>query len=326
MSLQRVLTRLSPLLVMHDFRNIPSFSSTLPTPQHPIVIERSWSSLLANTSLTQFDSSMFDGKKIVMFGEQHQQPAVLKAQLLILQQLHQYAQTHSLKRHVVIVLEHFNFEQNDLLRRFSAELITEEEFIDEYENQSREGFPMRHYLPLLLLSRELGIPIFGGFPPRPWASLVHKESLNALKNSATFKIPESFNRWNQVSEISKEQVAYLKSMMSGNPPKLPNPEDVPKAGYQSGILPAQTLKDSFFAWSIDEQLADPTVVVYSVCGLGHCEFGLCTTPRLEKASRNEVLIVASKSWKSTEYQTQNDSSPVKTNQLADVIVPYQEAD
>lgn len=309
---------------MHDIRNIPSFSSTLPTSQQPKVIERSWSSLLASCPLTTLDPSIFNGKRVVMFGEQHQQAAVMKAQLLTLQALHTHAKNED--KRVVMVMEHFNFEQNELLRQFSKGEISDDDFIAEY-GKSREGFPLRHYLPLLLLSRELDIQILGGFPPRPWASLVNKESLESLKTSDIFKIPESFSgsRWNQVSEISDQQVAYLRSMMSGKPPKLPDAKDVPKSGYLSGILPAQTLKDSFFAWSIDQQLVDPSVVVYSVCGLGHCEYGICATSKLENASRIETLIIASKSWHSTEYQTDH-AVYEDIDRLADVIVPYSNAE
>lgn len=303
---------------MHDTRSIPSFNSTLATPAHPVT-ERAWSSLLSSSSLTELEPSIFDGKRVVMFGEQHQQPAVLKAQLLILKSLYQHATAN--KKRVVMVLEHFNFEQNELLKQFSEASISDDEFIAEY-GKSKEGFPMRHYLPLLLLSRELEVPILGGFPPRPWASLVNKESLSALKTSNAFKIPENFDdaRWTRVSEISGEQVAYLRSMMSGRPPKLPSDEET-AAGYHSGILPAQTLKDTFFAWSIDQQLADPGVVVYSVCGLGHCEFGICATPRMERATRKETLIIASKSWDSTEYQVE-DGKYTDIDRLADLIIPY----
>ncbi|CCG84341.1 protein of unknown function [Taphrina deformans PYCC 5710] len=325
MAMQRVLARLSPLMVLANREYMPTFEATLACAPDT---ETSWRDLLRKHNLSKFDARELQDKRVVLFGEQHHQSQVLKAQMTILSSLHQLAQSGHTTKKVVMVMEHFNIEQDDLLHKFGQNQISSEDLIQEYA-ESREGFRLVHYLPLLLLARELGIRVHGGFPPRQWASLVHKESIEALRTSKDFLVPRDFgeDRWSQVSRISREQVAYLRSMMSGQPPKLPDPKDVPTQGYLSGILPAQTLKDTFFAWSIDKHLSDSSVVVFGVCGLGHSEYNLCASSRIKQCQPQEIYTIATKDLDSAGYVS--DGLLQGQFNLADLVVPYtsdQEAD
>lgn len=319
--MQRVLARLSPLMVMTNREHIPSFSSTLIKDKDPS--ERTWRELLSSVQLTEFNSHLLDTKRVICFGEQHHQSQVLRAQMSVLSAIYRLQSLKQDKKKIVMVLEHFNLEQDNLLARFSAGLLTNDELLEEYA-KSREGFNLNHYLPLLVLARELGIPIYGGFPPREWASVVYKESLEALRSSASFHMPDDFpeGRWSQVMSLSAEQVAYLKSMMSGMAPRLPDRQDLPPNGFHNGILPAQTLKDTFFAWSIDRRLQrDPNNIVFAVCGLGHSEFRICASSRLEGCHDDEIMLIASKEWTSTEFSG-DCPAYTDTHKLADVIIPY----
>lgn len=313
--------RLSPLLVMMNRDLIPTFASTVV--QDPSkAIERSWKEILDSVTLSQLDPDVFRNKRAIFFGEQHHQPQVLRAQMQILKTLH--ASRTSQGSRLVMVLEHFNHEQDALLAKFSRYDLSNDDLLSEYA-KSNEGFNLHHYLPLLMLARELEVPIYGGFPPRPWASIVYKASIGALRDDPAVCIPPTFgdSRWLDVSEISSYQIAYLQSMMSGNAPNMTDPNGERRIHFDSGILPAQALKDTFFAWSIDKHLATPDTTVYAVCGLGHSEYNLCTTPRLRSCSSNQILTIASKDWQSTEFSG-DETTRSTDNILADIIIPYED--
>lgn len=305
-------------MVMADREHIPSYRATLASPR-PLKI-RSWSEQRSDLPSTPIDAQLFAGKRLVIFGEQHHQAQVLRAQMQIMSMLHRQQQQ---SKQVVMILEHFNFQQNDLLDRFSKSLISSDAFMQEYA-QSKEGFNLNHYLPLLLLARELGIPMYGGFPPRPWASVVYKESIEVLQAVEVKTIPRDFDeaRWRQVTQITNEHVAYLRSMMSGDPPSMPDPaDDTRDETYTKGILPAQTLKDTFMAYTIDQHLQQPETLVYAVCGLGHSEFEQCVSARVQACRRDEICLVATKDWSSEEYLAR-DAACQGDLKLADIIILY----
>lgn len=372
--MQRGLARLSSLLLLNNRDLIPSFSSTV-TSSPTTAKDRAWSEIISPSDLTELKASLFAGKRVIFFGEQHQQSQVLRAQMKIIELLHKSSMssssnlvdtlsTHKSQRankRVVIVMEHFNFLQTPMLDRFARNEMTVDDLVREYKENSNEGFRIDLYIPILLLARELGISVRGGFPPREWASVVYKHSIGALKAHETYGplVPHDFDeaRWAQVARIGREQVMYLRSLLSGAPPtplsstsnehehehdadviksngtgtttpdidkgnkrERADDDDDGKDTFESGILPAQTLKDTFFAYAIDSALCDPDVVVLAIGGLGHTEYGINASARLMQCSRAEVLLVASKAWDATEWI--GDGTEPASEMCDDVIVPY----
>lgn len=271
--------------------------------------------MIPSSHLQPIDASSFRSKQVVFFGEQHEQRQVLKAQMVCLQMLHEICREQD--KQCVMVLEHFNIRQSKLLGRWSRQEISDEELISEYD-QSNEGFSLQHYMPLLTLARELNIPLYGGFPPREWASVVYKQGVDALKSHETYstQIPEEFDRWDDVIRISREHLAYIQSMTKGGPASVST--DTPEE-YLKGLPPAQTLKDTFFAWSVDRQVEQGNVI-FAVCGLGHCEYGFGAPVRVKSCSKEAICIVASKSWTQEEYRGDGAEDD---RWLADCIVPYE---
>ena len=202
---------------------------------------------------------------------------------------------------------------------------------------------MRHYLPILLLARELNVTVSGGFPPRQWASSINKAGVSTTRRDFDSEIPASFRkdgeaewRWSaQVESIDAVQVSYLESMMADRPATLPPQTPLPptpppsthssrqsyaasfasatdsqpaenatrrsRGYFERGLYPAQAVKDTFLAWTIDNlflRRQQPSsrhgrvdvvddgreLNVLAICGLGHAEFGIGLLERLSLLS------------------------------------------
>lgn len=133
--------------------------------------------------------------QLVYFGEQHHQPHVIRAQIQLMAALADHrdalqseasapATTSSSSRttyHLHLLLEHFSMADQPLLDRFHAGTLSISELCSAYRQRSNEGFQIEMYAPLLLLAREKGARIWGGFPERQWARKTMKEGIAAVK-------------------------------------------------------------------------------------------------------------------------------------------------
>ncbi|BFZ53471.1 hypothetical protein PYCC9005_000495 [Savitreella phatthalungensis] len=343
-SVSRVVSRLSPTLCYGGMSRVPRFRWTTVDSVDAQVQENPWSTILPRademTPLAQTVCEMVDRcrTRLVTFGEQHHQPTVLKAQL---QTLHALAQRH---HHLVLVLEHFNVCQQPLLDAFGAGTLSGDDLVAAYA-ESREGFRLAHYMPLLSVCRELEVRVVGGFPDRRWASTVFRKSVGDARAEHADEIPKEFDRWDDVTTLSTDAVSYLESMTRGRPPTTP-PETslvdregkplkggrVAHAYFEKGLLAAQSLKDTFMAWVIDEIVGsgDDETLVLAIAGLGHCEFGLGFVEKLRRVKREEVVMVASKDLEMTEFDNTkprtNPPSDTDPDILAHIIVPYEAAE
>ncbi|SPO39560.1 uncharacterized protein PSFLO_05041 [Pseudozyma flocculosa] len=200
--------------------------------------------------------------RLVFFGEQHHQPEVLRAQLQTLSALDDHCRHASLsstpgKRGTLyrlhLVLEHFSVEDQPMLNSFYSGSLAPQGLIDAYSANSQEGFDLSHYMPLLLLARELRVPIWGGFPPRRWARDVFRQGVDAVKlneqswlagaaatstepmtaATATATAPGTttaksahllprLSNWSLVTQLHAAHRAYLSSLMRPDlPPTFP---------------------------------------------------------------------------------------------------------
>lgn len=212
--------------------------------------------------------------RLVFFGEQHHQPQVMRAQLQTLYALHQQCQLASdpiqpqpAKASPVyrlhLILEHFSVLDQDMLNSFSKGMLGPDELAETYQTQSEESFNIGHYMPLLMLAKELNVPIWGGFPPRQWARQVFRDGVEAVKPdeerrvtlpsgkledttatnlasdvSVTASEPliqsPLFTSWNAVTKISAAHRSYLSSLMRPDlPPRFPHLPDAAADATQS---------------------------------------------------------------------------------------------
>ncbi|GAC95399.1 hypothetical protein PHSY_002974 [Pseudozyma hubeiensis SY62] len=205
--------------------------------------------------------------RLVFFGEQHHQPEVMRAQLQILHALHQQYQLASqpfgkhasappiYKLH--LILEHFSVLDQHMLNSFSNDRLGPDELAEKYHTHSQEAFHIGHYMPLLMLAKELRVPIWGGFPPRSWARQVFRDGVESVKtderrradpieeshyelstadnpsqpaselqpsSSSPSAVPRSplFTSWGAVTKIGAAHRSYLSALMRPDmPPRFP---------------------------------------------------------------------------------------------------------
>lgn len=217
--ISQLLGRLKPPLILTDTAWIPKFRQTCFPPdsisqQHtqdtahtqPQTAElasstapqpTSWQHHLSSAPKESFTSSfahiLSSRPSLVFFGEQHHQPHVIRAQIQLLAALAD--QRDELDKelldsprpgkrtvhHLHLLMEHFSYADQPLLDRFHAGTLSISELCSAYRERSNEGFKIEMYAPLLVLAREKGATIWGGFPPRTWAREMVKEGVEKVK-------------------------------------------------------------------------------------------------------------------------------------------------
>lgn len=238
---------------------------------------------------------MLKHSKLVLIGEQHHQPAILNLQLQTLDLLSSLHPDRT-----VLVVEYFDLQQSRLIGDFMEHRVDIPELASRYA-ESSEGFDiLGHLALLLLLAREKRIPVIPGFPPREWA----REFLtDPGRESVLARLKEQYGFDREVGSSGWRHEAYFESLLSGEPPR----RSVEDGGVRRGarIFPAQVLKDSVMAWKIDEQLALGKFVV-GIAGIGHLEYGFGIMERLREVKRQEISLVACKSYQGSEFWAHED--------------------
>ena len=325
-SVASVVSRLSPLCVRTS--HIPRFTTS------PEAQEASWASYATSTPTSNLQDWLSErlgsGKppRCIIFGEQHHQPGVLKAQL---QLLHALASPPFGYR-VTLLMEHFNLLQQPLLHSFAATgdpgpLQTE-------YAKSREGFRIHEggYLPLLQLARELdnvNSEAIAGFPPRGWARTIMqqgKQGIIANEEIQKAGVLDGIENW-QGLQVSNDHNAYIRSSISGNKPVL----DL--NARQGGLNAAQAFKDTVMAWKADQLIRSQDTtgehkdILLVVCGSGHCEFDFGATERITACERDELLLLVCKPDDGA-YWKEPDAGPsnIIGGPLADGIIVYEAVD
>lgn len=315
-----VVARLSPLALRTSA--VPRFTASVTAAEIP------WSQYASTISVVDLGTWLCEqlraspAPRCIIFGEQHHQPGVLKAQL---QLLHALA-SPPLGHRVTVLMEHFNLLQQPLLRAF-AQSGDAEPLQNEYA-KSREGFRITQegYLPLLQLARELdqiNSEIVAGFPSREWARTLMKDGKEGiLADPATVESGalEGFDNW-QALTVSPEHNAYIKASISGNRPVL---DTEPKQG---GLNAAQAIKDSIMAWKADQliskQSKDGKDILIVICGSGHCEYDFGVTERIQACSRDQILLLVCKPDDGAYWKDESEQPHEEARQLADAIIVYE---
>ncbi|PWN20551.1 SAICAR synthase-like protein [Microstroma glucosiphilum] len=218
--ISQLLGKLKPPLILTDTAWIPKFRQTcfppdlIPSPHQEQAAASSrsdtafasaskapqptsWQDHLSSAPKESFTSSfanlLSSRPSLVFFGEQHHQPHVIRAQIQLLAALADQRDEldkdssqapHADKRtvhHLHLLMEHFSYADQPLLDRFHAGTLSISELCSAYRERSNEGFKIEMYAPLLLLARERGATIWGGFPPRTWAREMVKEGVEKVK-------------------------------------------------------------------------------------------------------------------------------------------------
>lgn len=219
-----------------------------------------------------FDTVMSQAKNatVVLFGEQHHQPSILKAQLCVLERMVTQSQLLSTQHSkgafsVNVVMEMFNHQQQPLLDAYQANEISLTELISEYKGT--EGFALDHYGYILEVSKKLGAKIVAGFVPKPFCQMIVKEG----KNQALEKIEQTGGPPREFYvDGSEDHYRYFQGLISGNLDEV--------VDKYRRIFPAQVLRDSSFAYTVMDivQKSNGQTRILGICGSGHLDhrFGI----------------------------------------------------
>lgn len=134
---------------------------------------------------------------VVYLGETHDSLEDHKAQLQILQALHQQ------NRKIAIAMEMFQRPYQNILDQYLAGKITEAQLVEQTEYEQRWGFPWEHYAPILRFAKLHQLPVLALNTPTEVTRQVARNGLESLK-------PEDFKYIPPLSEIKTDNADYRK--------------------------------------------------------------------------------------------------------------------
>ena len=117
----------------------------------------------------------------VLFGEQHHQPSILKAQLCVLERMVTESKLLSSQNpegtsSVNVSREMFNNQQQPLFDAYHANQISLTELIRQHIGT--EGFVIENYGSILEVAKKLGAKLVAGLVPKLFCKMIIKEELN----------------------------------------------------------------------------------------------------------------------------------------------------
>jgi uncharacterized iron-regulated protein len=214
--------------------------------------------------------------KVVYLGETHDRPEDQKAQLEILQALHQQ------NPKIVIAMEMFQRPFQNVLDQYLAGKITEAQLLEQSEYEKRWGFPWENYAPLLRFAKVNQLPVLALNTPTEVTRKVARSGLESLTTDERQYIPP-------FSEIRTDNADYRKMA-----------QEIYEQHHQSAhgnsssferFFTAQVLWDETMAEKIAQFLkANPDSQVVVLAGKGHIVYGYGIPSRVARRLGNGNLI------------------------------------
>eukprot|EP00536_Pseudo-nitzschia_multiseries_P008991 jgi/Psemu1/66787/estExt_Genemark1.C_2410033 len=142
--------------------------------------------------------------KLVFMGEIHSMPPIISFQREIQAEMSKQAD----KLHVI--LEHFSFDLQDLLDRYTADEIDFEQLVDEYYSLGEEGHHLEPYRDLLEDAKRQGVQLHAGFLPRKYARMLVTDGEKPALEAASKWLPKDVNL-----DSSEFHYNVFESLLSG---------------------------------------------------------------------------------------------------------------
>lgn len=195
------------------------------------------------------------GKRVLYFGERHEQKAVIDAQRVVLQEWARAGPT-------ALVLEMFTLPQQRFLDAWGT--VGFDDLASEYEMAGGD-FELSNYAPLLETARELGVRLLAGFPTREAARIV------CGTQSDSVELAEMTDMHMALGPVVENHFRLFAGMIAGADLRdLDKSDALPERGRS--IFPAQCWKDFVCAKVVLEAAQSYNVMV--VVGCGHSDYGL----------------------------------------------------
>jgi len=233
---------------------------------------------------------------VVYLGESHDRAADHKAQLEILQALHQGHPK------IAIAMEMFQRPYQGVLDRYLAGQLSEEELVEQSQYNQRWGFPWEYYAPILRFAKANQLPVLALNTPTEVTRKVALEGLESLTPAERRYIPP-------FSEIRTDNAEYRQLMLStfkqhqaaGNGSS---------ADFERFFL-AQVLWDETMAERIAQFLqANPDYQVVVLAGQGHIVYGYGIPSCVARRLNNQHLVQRSVLLNPSEETQSSTDKPV----------------
>ena len=262
----------------------------------------------------QHIENMICSKRLIYFGEHHEQPEVVQVQLTLLQTLvnHQSQNPSSHLNHscVRVFLEHFSIEQQTLLDKYVHNRdMKMSELQREYKETGDEGFEVEKYSSILDFARDQSeqVKLIASFVPRRLAKDVVKngeEEAHKHLSELDEKLGDYVRK--HYKEGSEQHYNLFESLISGRGLQKDDKGETEKPSDKfRKIFPAQVFKDSVMAAVVAKHLNDPQTEhdkFLVICGSGHLEYGFGIPERLESVvSKGDTCSITARQLEETSH-------------------------
>lgn len=212
---------------------------------------------------------------VVYLGETHDRLEDHKAQLQILQALHQQ------NRKLVIAMEMFQQPYQNILNQYLEGKITEAQLVEQTEYEQRWGFPWEYYAPILRFAKHEQLPVLALNTPTEVTRQVARNGLESLK-------PEDLKYIPPLGEIKTDNADYRKIALASY-------EQHNQAGQGNStsferFFTALVLWDETMAAKIAQFVkAKPDYQVVVLAGKSHITYGHGIPSRVARRLDNKVI-------------------------------------
>jgi uncharacterized iron-regulated protein len=213
---------------------------------------------------------------IVYLGETHDSSEDHKAQLEILQALHQQ------NRKIAVAMEMFQRPDQNVIDQYLAGKITEAQLVEQSEYEKRWGLPWDYYAPILRFAKAHQLPILALNTPTEVTRKVARSGLESLTPAERKYIPP-------LSEIRTDNAEYRQMIQKSY-----------AQHHQSGhgnstnfdrFFTTQVLWDETMAEAITQFIkTNPGSQVVVLAGKGHIVYGYGIPSRVARRLDNGKLI------------------------------------
>jgi len=278
----------------------------------------------------QHIENMICSKRLIYFGEHHEQPEVVQVQLTLLETLVNHVSRNGASSSpgcVRVFLEHFSLEQQSILDKFITNKEMElSELQKEYNETGEEGFSMEKYSSILEYARTQSekVKLVASFVPRRFA----KDLVNEGEDFAHNKLSEIDEKLGNYVKLNYQQGSenhynLFESLISGrslNQHNFKDSESIniePPSDRYRQIFPAQVFKDSVMAGVVAKHLQESKSIedkFFIICGSGHLEYGFGVPERLDSVvNRKDTCSITARQLEETE-------GDLESKQLRDALI------
>lgn len=212
---------------------------------------------------------------VVYLGETHDSLEDHKAQLQILQALHQQ------NRKIAIAMEMFQRPYQNILDQYLAGKITEAQLVEQTEYEQRWGFPWEYYAPILRFAKLHQLPVLALNTPTEVTRQVARNGLESLT-------PEQLKYIPPLAEIRTDNADYRKMALASY-------EQHSQAGQGNSasferFFTALVLWDETMAEKIAQFVkADPDYQVVVLAGKSHITYGYGIPKRVARRLDDKLI-------------------------------------